>query len=147
MAITEIATMLTSIRAATDIAKSIQESTSTLNEAQVNLQIADLINALADTRIDIANLNEQIQEKDAKIKELQSEIDLQGNMEWKAPYYFKIGSNDEKDGPYCQKCYDLDGKLLRLQCPDEDGDWDCKACGSDFQDSTYRPHNYAGPSI
>ncbi len=37
-----------------------------------------------------------------------------GKIDWEPPFYFKR-DGDTKQGPYCQKCYDADGKLVRLQ--------------------------------
>ena len=41
-----------------------------------------------------------------------------------------LNQGEKEDGPYCQKCYDADRKLVRLRQNEEDqAEWDCRACG------------------
>jgi len=58
-------------------------------------------------------------------------------MNWESPYYWKIEEGN-KEGPFCQQCYDKNGELMRLQGNGR-GYWECKTCKNNFQDSTYKP--------
>jgi len=59
-----------------------------------------------------------------------------------SPFYEKpsywIKTNEGKDGPFCQKCFDADQKMIRLQggCNDK---WLCHACKSYFYGPNYQP--------
>lgn len=138
MEIAAITAALSGIKNASDIAKLIKSSGASLEAAEIKLKLAELIEALADAKIEIASFREVISEKEAEIRRLQAQIDKKGQTIWEAPYYFVLNENDEKDGPYCQRCYDSNKKLIRLQSPGKNGYWQCNECKSDYKDSTYK---------
>ncbi len=130
-----ISAALSSVKAATDIAKLIRDSGVTLEKAEIKLKLADLISTLADARIQIAEIKESLTDKDAQIKELLSKFEIEGKITWESPYYW-LTAGDGKQGPFCQRCYDKDGTLIRLQ-GNNNSYWQCKACSSDYRDRTY----------
>lgn len=134
MEITSISAALAGIKSATEIAKIIKDSGASLEKAEVKLQLADLISALADAKIEIANIREAISDKETEINALKQKLEIKENIVWEKPYYFVV-TNDNKDGPYCQKCYDSKQLLIRLQ--GEDGWWQCHECTSTYTDDTY----------
>jgi hypothetical protein len=71
------------------------------------------------------------------IRELEGKLAIRERVVWEPPYYW-IKNGDEKDGPYCQHCYDKDAKLIRLQNK-ATGRWYCYICKSGFTDSDYSP--------
>lgn len=137
MPIAEITAALAGVKHASDIAKLIKNSDVSLEAAEVKLKLADLIDNLADAKVEIAKFKEILSERDAEIQRLKKQIEKDGNMVYEAPYYFLVKENGEKDGPYCQRCYDSDEKLIRLQSPCKDGYWRCNKCSIDYIDSTY----------
>jgi ribosomal protein L37AE/L43A len=145
MDLTSITAALSGIKSATDIARLIKNSGASLEAAEIKFKLAELLDSLSDSKIEIANIKEMVLEKELKIQELTAQIDLRANVIWENPYYFKLSETGEKDGPFCQKCYDSDKELIRLQSPNNNGYWQCKACKSDFKDSSaqssvgYRP--------
>ena len=134
MDMTSISAALAEIKSATEIAKIIKDSGASLEQAEVKLQLADLISALAEAKIEIANIREEVSEKEAQIKELNQKLDLKENIVWQDPYYF-VEKDDKKDGPYCQKCYDSKQQLIRLQ--GEGGCWQCFVCQMIVTDDDY----------
>lgn len=82
----------------------------------------------------------QMQEENLKlrqqIKALEGEIAFRGKVAWEKPYYW-VEDNGKRAGPYCQTCYDKDGKLIRLQ-GGENGTWQCKSCKNSFFDNNYQ---------
>lgn len=134
--IATIAAALGSIKTASDIAKLIKDSGSTLEKAEIKLQIAELISALADAKIEMAGVQSEILEKDKTISALQDLLDARKNLVWEAPYYW-VEEGDKKDGPFCQKCYDVDHKLVRLQGGGREA-WACRSCKNYFFDKHYR---------
>jgi len=136
MDVVSISAALAGIKSATEIAKVIKDSGTSLEQAEFKLQLADLISALADAKIEIANIREAISEKEAQINELNQKLELKENIVWKKPYYFVV-KDDKQDGPYCQKCYDSKQLLIRLQ--GEEGWWKCHECKSTVTDDDYRP--------
>jgi ribosomal protein L37AE/L43A len=84
-----------------------------------------------------------LQEENVKLKEriagLELELTKKKDVQWDAPFYWAF-SGETKDGPFCQKCYDSDGKLIRLQ-KIEEGNWHCKSCNNNFFEASYKPTN------
>ena len=135
--INSISAALTSISAATEIAKLISSSNASLAKSEQKMKLAELIGSLADTKIQLAEVQQEIIERDQTIKQLEEKLNTRENLIWEAPYYW-IMKNSKKDGPYCQKCQDSDDKLIRLQAH-ENGYWDCKSCHTGYHDKSHIP--------
>lgn len=131
-----IAAALAGIKNATDIAKMIKDSGATLKEAEINLKLADLIGSLADTKMEVANIRNLLTEREEEIRRLNEELRVKGGMVYEAPYYFMQGEWD-REGPFCQKCYDSAGKRMRLQVTGRKGCWECNECKSGYKDKDY----------
>ncbi|ENH2499241.1 hypothetical protein CGJ60_24565 [Vibrio parahaemolyticus] len=69
--IATISTALTSLKTAVELAKAVRTSTSALEQAEINLQLADLISALADARIEVSEIQGLLLEKEQLISQLQ----------------------------------------------------------------------------
>lgn len=133
--IASITAALSSIKAAAELAKLIKDSGASLEQAEIKLKIAELISALADAKIELATIQGVLLEKDLKIDELTKRIEQKANVMWEKPYYWVI-DGDKKDGLYCQKCYDTENKLVRLQGGGRDN-WHCYSCKGRYTDSNY----------
>lgn len=138
MEIASIASAISSIKTATDIVKHIRDSGSSLEDAEIKLKLADLVGALADSKMEVANFKDLLLEKDSIIQRLQAKLSKELKTVWEDPYYFIVDESGERDGPYCQKCYDGDGKYIRLQSPGRRGYWDCNECKNHYKDSDYK---------
>lgn len=68
------------------------------------------------------------------VKELKEALALRDSLDWQKPYYVRKGNNTEK---FCQRCYDADGKAIRLQ-ELETGYWRCMECEKDYMDANYK---------
>lgn len=134
--IAAISSMLSSIKVASDIAKLFRDTDLSFEKAEQKLKLAELINALADTKMQVAEIQEIIALKDRNIKELRDALDIKIKLEWQHPYYWSVDSG-KKDGPFCQQCYDKDRKLIRLQ-GNGDGYWECKSCKNYYTDDSYK---------
>tara|TARA_R110002060_G_scaffold74932_1_gene84406 strand:- start:210 stop:650 length:441 start_codon:yes stop_codon:yes gene_type:complete len=143
MDIASIGAALSSIKTAADLAKILKDSNSSLGQAEVNFKLADLVGALADAKMDIASIKELLIEKEQEILELKKSLETKDNIKWEKPYYF-LQTDDSKEGPYCQTCYDNDKKLIRLQ-DGSNGAWRCHVCTGYFEDSSYRPIDIESP--
>ena len=65
-----------------------------------------------------------------RVKDLEDRLAVRGQVVWEAPFYWRE-QNGKRDGPYCQKCYDTDGKFIRLQVSSS-GIGQCYTCRSTF---------------
>jgi hypothetical protein len=82
-----------------------------------------------------------LQEENMKLKTtiegLEAKLKEKKEVVWEQPFYW-INKGDSKDGPFCQKCYDSEAKLIRLQNM-EKGAWRCVACNNNFFEDSYNP--------
>lgn len=138
MDLTSISTALSSIKTAAEIAKLIKDSDLSLEKAETKLKLAELISALADAKIEVTDIQQNLVEKDGKIRELEEKLSVKQKLKWEKPYYWLV-EHESKDGPYCQHCYDKNKELIRLQGNGE-GYWECKVCKNNYTDSSYAPY-------
>lgn len=125
------------ILSATNIAKFMVDSWASLGQAEVKLQLAKLIEALAETKMKVADIQHTLIEKDEEIKTLTKTIETAKNINWKPPYYY-IDKDGSEEGPYCQRCYDSDRKTIRVQ-EVSDGHRKCFVCNNIYIDNDYTP--------
>lgn len=147
MDITAVTAVLGSIKTATDIAKLIKDSDLSLEKAETKLKLADLISALADAKLEVVGVQQTLADAEAKVRDLEERLKTKENLRWNEPAYY-VAEDGRTDGPFCQKCYDTDGKLVRL-IGDGDGWFECKACKSNYvtpehrarEDAAIQAHN------
>lgn len=137
MEIAAITGALSGIKVASEIAKIIKNSGTTLEAAEIKFKLAELIDALADAKIEIADFKELMSLKDDEINELKKELRVQQKVVWNEPYYFII-EDEDKQGPFCQRCHDVDQNLVRLQSPRKNGYWKCGQCKNTYTDLNYK---------
>lgn len=140
MDLVTISTALSSLKNAYDLSKVISDSADSLEQAEIKLKLAELMSALADTKSQISDIKLELISKNEKIKELENQIKIEKELKFEPPYYWKI-NNDEKEGPYCQKCFDYTKKLIRLQ-DEKNGTWRCLVCSSYFRDKNYKEESF-----
>ena len=131
MDIAAIGSLLGSLKTATDIAKVIRESGNTLERAEFKLKLADLVEALADAKMEAAGVQQAILDRDELIRQLQEELKVRVNLKWEQPCYYLTNLDGAKE-PYCQNCYDSSSKLARLHS-DGRGHFGCRVCKQTFR--------------
>ena len=115
-----VAEYISSIKVAWDVAKALKVATDSIDDAHIKLQMADLISALADAKIEAA-------EHAGKIKELEAKLNIKASMSyWNGLYYRE--ENGEKTGPFCPTCYDNNEKSIWVNYNAEYGHHHCKVC-------------------
>jgi len=134
-----IAGLKTSVEVATTIAKTVKDIDRNVSEAEYKAQLAELILALSETHLSMAELNSILIDKDKTISKLQSQLEMKDNIVYEDPVYWKTLVDGTKEGPYCQKCYDDNKKLVRLLTfsADNEGAWKCSVCESFFNTKEY----------
>lgn len=131
MDVASIGSLMSSIKTATDIAKLIRESDLSLEKAETKLKLAELVSALADAKMEAAEIQQSLLDKDEEIRKLTSAAKLQANIRWEQPCYYLKGA-DGNDEPYCQNCYDSEKKLSRLHT-DGEGYFKCRVCDKAYK--------------
>ena len=71
------------------------------------------------------------------IREIILKIRYGGGLTYEAPYYWILTKNDRK-GPYCQRCREVESRLLTLERR-SDGILFCHQCKSEYEDPSYEP--------
>jgi len=61
----------------------------------------------------------------------------ENELTWEKPFYWLI-DGDKKEGPFCQKCYESDGKQIHLQDWGNDV-WYCLNCKNKLYGPSFRP--------
>ncbi|KFZ37446.1 hypothetical protein HR45_10540 [Shewanella mangrovi] len=142
---TDLATIsaaLTSIKTAVDLAKIIKDGDKSLEQAEIKYKLAELISALADAKMEIAEVRELVLSKDNELSALKDVFEQQKNMEWDEPYYFHV-KDGQRQGPFCQQCYDSENKLVRLiNRGFAMGVWRCNTCNTTVIDDSYVQESY-----
>jgi hypothetical protein len=135
MDLTTISTALSSLQTAKDLLKTINDSKDLFEKSEIKLKLADLNDALANTKNQISDIKIELIEKNEIIKELEKKLNQKENLFFEKPYY--LIKKDENEGPYCQICYDDKGKLIRLHDSHTLGKWKCPICNNYFFDKNY----------
>jgi hypothetical protein len=125
-----VSLVLSSIKAATDIARVLKDTNLSLEKADSKLELAEPVGALADAKIQIAEVQDLLLEKEAKIKKLEERADTKKNVLWEVPWFWHMDGG-KKDGLFCQQCYDKDSALIRRQDL-ENGYWVCNTCQNTY---------------
>ena len=134
--ITAVGSIFTSVKAAIDITKLIKDSGVSLENAEVKLQFAELIGALADVKIELSEIQELIAEKDARIAELEDSLRIKANVIKHFDAYYVINKNGDAEGdPYCLHCWETSGKLRSLSHISRQSTH-CPACKTDYRANT-----------
>lgn len=136
--IATISTILSSVKTASDIAKLIKNSTSSLEEAEIKLKMAELISALADVKIELSEVQVEQRNKEFEILELKDQLLKKEKMSFDGKIYWI--ENDET--PFCTVCFEKDSKYHHLEHSpiqhDTDGSvwreeyWQCKVCKNTY---------------
>jgi hypothetical protein len=142
MDISSITTLLGSVKTAAEIAKLIKDSGSTLEQAEVKLKLADLISTLADVKLEVAGVQQQLLEREARIRDLENELKTHISLTWEEPCYWQESADGQRI-PYCQPCYDADRRLSRLHT-DNKGFYQCRVCDKNFTSNARNDADNAG---
>jgi hypothetical protein len=131
MDVAAIGSLLGSLKTATDIAKFVRESSVSLERAELKMKLADLIEALANAKIEAADIQQEILDRDKMVRELEAAAAVKVELRWEQPCYLRKNEKGT-EAPYCQNCYDSIGKLSRLHV-DGSGYFECRVCTQSFK--------------
>lgn len=100
-----------------------------------------------DLQEDIINIKSENLDLKTRVQELEKKLAVKEDLHFDGGVYW-LGE-ENKDGPYCQKCYDGQDRLVRLQ--DRGRQWRCYNCscvywkpGQEPSPSSPRPPRHSG---
>ena len=134
----DIPAALATISGALTVAKSMRDIDKEYDAATFKARIAELIDALTDAKISLADAKEIIAQRDKEVERLLASIADRSTLQVGVGGY-KYRKNDAgamEGFPVCPKCEQVDGRLIGLV---QDGDVvvaKCPACASSFKPVT-----------
>ena len=134
-------TALGAIKTATEIGKIIADSSSSIQEAEFRLKMAELISALASAKINIAETQEVLLKRENEIKQLKELLSLVEDLTFEAPYYWQE-KKGIKDGPFCSNCWESNKSLIHLMKTCIGDIWECPKCKNEFSASGKQNRKY-----
>jgi regulator of replication initiation timing len=100
----------------------------------LTLEAQEKIMELREAAVELKSENAALKDQNAKLK---NKLSLKAKTVFERPYYFVLAGKT-KEGPYCQRCFDKDQDLIRLQSFGN-GTWICCECKSKFFDKNFVP--------
>lgn len=114
---------------------------SAVDTADLKLKVAELTSALADLKLSAVDMQDEN-------NELRKKLTLRGRVLYEGTAYWEIVDGGAKDGPFCQRCYDVESRLVRLQIDRQFGQMACKQCKSGYAGSeTAELKQRRGPAV
>ncbi|HEY0914526.1 MAG TPA: hypothetical protein VGE22_06630 [Solimonas sp.] len=117
------------IKTAMEFARVLRGTVPTLEKAEINLQLAELISRLADAQVGEATVRQEILAMQERIAQLERE--LRGDVFFRTPFYWRKEERGE-DGPFCPACHDSKGGAMIRLYQYSAGMWDCKVCSARY---------------
>jgi hypothetical protein len=132
-----ITSALTAIKTASDIARTLRGVDKSFEQAELKLRIADLVEALAEARMAVSDMQDEIRAQRERISELEEREDVRGRIEKRDGVFFvRRADGSGEDGPYCPRCFEVDGLLITLGHTSPDfrfmGPYTCPNCNKYF---------------
>jgi hypothetical protein len=110
-----ISAVITSLKAATDIAKFIRQTDTALEQAELKNKLADMIGALADAKFQAVEVRDELAIKDARIAELEDAFRAKEKLIRREDAYYHTDDAGAAIGaPLCARCWDVDHRQYRL---------------------------------
>jgi hypothetical protein len=113
-----------------DTAKDIYD----LAKKGATLELQEQLIKLREEAVRLQEENLQLREK---VKSLEEQLQVKVQFQFDGSAYWKGDPRSkDKEGPYCQRCYDADMKVVRLQSHhysyqgQDNYSWQCRACGT-----------------
>lgn len=100
---------------------------SAINAAS-RLQSADLLQRLADVQLEGAKLAQDNARLRDEVAFLKQQARLDESMAFRDNGYWLQRSGRGEEGPFCSKCWDGDGKAVRMLEPPNNDHWSCPVC-------------------
>jgi hypothetical protein len=119
----EIGQVLATITTAISLTKEIAQANKIVDEVAFKLKMAEVQVALADAKIAVSDLRNEIVERDNTIRELRSAIEVREQIVQHQGLDYRRGANGQPSGdPYCPKCLaEKNVRVAMLQTSDGHG--------------------------
>jgi hypothetical protein len=123
-----------SITAAIGLAKELVDVNKAVDQAQWKLKLAELTSVLADTKMGVSELKDEIDQRDKEISRLKAAFEFQGKTIKKHDMIYEMQDSGDPVGlPFCPRCLTVDGRYIKLTNLQKPGrPTQCPQCKSDY---------------
>lgn len=120
--------VMATVNHAFTLVKTLKDADTGLEVAETKFKMIELYGALSDVKVSVSDLKTELQAKDLMIKALTEELKFQKSMIIQHTMYYSV-DGENTDGPFCNRCYDVDGKAVRLY-ETRPQSYTCRQCNS-----------------
>jgi len=104
-------------------------------------EVIEKLGGIQDTlfyiREELLKVQEENHNLKVQVKQLEEKLQQKGKLQYIKPSYWVV-EGETGDGPFCQRCYDAESKLVRLQEGSRDF-WNCRECKNNYHGPNYTP--------
>ena len=120
-----------------ELVKLIRNSGSSLEKAELRFKMADLVEALADLKMQLAAVQEDMAGRDKRILELEGAFEVKDELRRVNDAYYRVGADGKQHGPpRCMRCWEVDKVQRSVVHSAERGLGSiCPACKSTYRNS------------
>lgn len=93
------------------------------------LRDAELKQKLADVQVECAKLAEENARLRQELIDLRQHVRTRQEMQYQDDVYWRQSGQGKREGPFCPKCLDGEGKAARMSDRSDDEYWRCPVCG------------------
>ncbi|EAT10887.1 hypothetical protein HF888_16480 (plasmid) [Bermanella marisrubri] len=123
----DISTTFSALSVAIDSVRRLRDVNNALSSAELNNLVADLLDSLANVKMDLAEVKSELALKDSRILKLEGELELLNETKYAHEKIFLTGDDD----PFCPVCFERDSKLIHLRASiyRKSQGYGCPSCG------------------
>jgi hypothetical protein len=114
----------------------------TLVQKADNIELTNKVIALQTEVLGVFEENRTLRDR---VSAAESALELKAKMQFDKDVYWMGDGRTEKDGPYCSRCFDIDGKPVRMVSRYNDF-FKCTQCETQVQIPGIKPTRPSGPT-
>ena len=132
--IASITAAINGLKTATELVRYLRDTEQAFKTADLKLRIADLVDALANAKLALTDIQELLTNKDAEIGRLTEALKLKGDVvRYHDAYYSKSEAGGPLGDPFCSLCFESKHQLVHInQNPKDRSQSICPNCKSIF---------------
>ena len=132
----KVSAVLRSLNGASEIGKEIRDANFILERMEMKKHLTDLTAYLSVAKMELALLQESIEEKDAELLRQAEALAYRGNVKRRGDGYYRTVDNRPYGQPYCSNCWENDQKLIHLHNRVLSNDIRiCPCCKNEYQNA------------
>ena len=129
---------LAGINVAIEAGKALVSSQGAIERAELKLKLADIVSALAEAKLDLAQGMDDRRFLQDRIRSLEDALRIKETVVRVGDaYYGRAGTGEPKGAPYCSHCWEKNHQLIHLTSPARaEQHSSCPACKSQYPRNT-----------